>query len=73
MTRVSWIISWVHFKIHGKLLAFSWYQKLLVCAADICEGNPDERFLMLPNVHKGIIKDKSSEEAIQLYITFIHY
>ena len=30
MTRVSWIISWVHFKIHGNLLAFSWYQKLLV-------------------------------------------
>jgi len=32
-----------------------------LCIADICEGNPDERFLLLPNVYKGTMKDKSGK------------
>ena len=37
-----------------------------ICVADICQGNPDERFLMLPNVHKDTMKDKSGK--VQLHI-----
>ena len=27
--------------------------------ADICEGNSDERFLELPNIHKNCMKDST--------------
>ena len=29
----------------------------LLSVADVCDGNPDERFLALPNIHKKCMKD----------------
>lgn len=37
-----------------------------LCVADVCEGNSDERFLMLPNVQKGTMKDKSGKVLIYI-------
>ena len=37
-----------------------------LCVADVCEGNSDERFLMLPNVQKGAMKDKSGKMLIHV-------
>ena len=44
-----------------------------ICVADICEGNPDERFLMLPNVHKGCMKDKSGKVLLHTLHMFHTY
>ena len=30
-----------------------------LCAVEICEGNPEERFVNLPNIHKNTPKDVS--------------
>ena len=33
---------------------------MTVSGAEVCEGNSDERFLALPNIHKNTMKDISS-------------
>ena len=33
----------------------------LVSCAQACEGNSDERFLALPNIHKNTMKDATSK------------
>ena len=30
-----------------------------LCTAEICEGNPEERFVNLPNIHNNALKDIS--------------
>ena len=33
----------------------------MLCTSEICESNPDEKFLTLPNIHKNLLKNISSK------------
>ena len=33
----------------------------ILCTSEICEGNPDEKFLSLPNIHKNSLRNLSSK------------
>ena len=33
----------------------------MLCTSEICEGNPDEKFLTLPNIHRNCLKNISSK------------
>lgn len=42
-----------------------------VSGAEVCEGNSDERFLALPNIHKNTMKDISSAYVENIMYTCI--
>jgi len=39
----------------------------IISEAAICEGNADERFLMLPNIHKNTMKDATGMFCLANY------
>jgi len=47
-----------------------------LCAAEICEGNPEERFVNLPNIHKDTLKDVSRKSYFMyvcMYVLFCSF
>ena len=42
----------------------------LLSVADVCEGNPDERFLTLPSIQNNCIKDATGMLCVSTYISY---
>lgn len=59
-------LSIVRYMINFPYLLVSKARDLLVeiSNAKVCEGNADARFLTLPNIHKGTLKDATSKYKI---------
>jgi len=41
--------------------------------ADNCEGNSDERFLELPNIHKNCMKDSTGVLCAKVLCRFVNF